>query len=227
VPLTAKVESVNHPPVAADDKASLDAGASIDDPAPGLLFNDVDPDGDPLVAIRRDPPSHGIVIVRRDGSWSYTPDPTFAGMDSFTYLVSDGFMTSAPATVLITVRGPAVAVTPVPTPSAPPTATPTSSPSPRPSPTAVPAPAAAPSSGPEDGAVFSIPEPDATGRAADDIGLEASSLAGLGPVLWIVPSLLLALPGLALVVVVLGRAARRSRRLGGLRPSAQTGAARS
>lgn len=226
-PLTAEVESVNHPPVAADDKATVDAGASIEDPAPGLLFNDVDPDGDPLVAIRRDPPAHGTVIVRRDGSWAYTPDKTFAGVDSFTYLVSDGFMTSMPATVLITVRGPAVAATPAPTTAAP-TAAATISPSPRPSPTTVLAPAAPPSTGPAAEGAFSIPEPAAGGAAAEDIGLEASSVAGLGPVLWSMPTLLLAMPGLALVLVAIGRTARRSGRLGGPRPgSAQAGAVRS
>jgi VCBS repeat-containing protein len=227
LPLTAEVESVNHPPVATDDKAALDAGATIEDPAPGLLFNDVDADGDPLVAIRRDPPEHGTVIVRRDGSWSYTPESTFAGTDSFTYLVSDGFMTSVPATVLITVRGPADAATPAPATAAP-TAAPTSSPSPRPSPTAMPALAAPPSTGPGAEGAFSIPEQAASGAAAEDIGLEASSVAGLGPVLWIVPTVLLAVPGLALVLVAIGRAARRSGRLGGPRPgSAQAGAARS
>jgi VCBS repeat-containing protein len=227
LPLTAEVESVNHPPVATDDKAALDAGATIEDPAPGLLFNDVDADGDPLVAIRRDPPAHGTVIVRRDGSWSYTPASTFTGTDSFTYLVSDGFMTSIPATVLITVRGPAVAATPAPATAAP-TADPTSSPSPRPSPTAMPGLAAPPSTGPGAEGAFSIPEPAAGGAAAEDIGLEASSVAGLGPILWSVPTLLLAIPGLALVLVAIGRAARRSGRRGGPRPgSAQAGAARS
>ena len=229
-PLTAEVESVNHPPVATDDKAALDAGATIEDPAPGLLFNDVDADGDPLVAIRRDPPAHGTVIVRRDGSWSYTPESTFAGRDSFTYLVSDGFMTSMPATMLITVRGPAVAATApaTATPTAAPTAAPTSSPSPRPSPTAMPALAAPPSTGLGADGAFSIPEQAASGAAAEDIGLEASSVAGLGPVLWIVPTVLLAVPGLALVLVAIGRAVRRSGRLGGPRPgSAQAGAARS
>ena len=221
-PITAEVGSVNHAPVAADDKASLDAGTSIEDVAPGLLFNDVDVDGDTLAATLGAPPAHGRLIVRRDGSWSYTPEPTFAGADSFTYRVSDGFLTSAPATVLITVRGPAVA-------TAPPTSTPSARPSPTRSPTrAMPVPAALPPAGPGAESAFSVPEPAASGGAADDIGLDASAVAGLGPVAWTAPGLLLGVPGLALVVVVLGRGARRSGRLGGPRPApAQAGAARS
>jgi hypothetical protein len=92
----------------------------------------------------------------------------------------------------------------------------------------MPALAAPPSTGPGAEGAFSIPEPAAGGAAAEDIGLEASSVAGLGPVLWSVPTLLLAIPGLALVLVAIGRAARRSGRRGGPRPgSAQAGAARS
>jgi len=109
----------NTAPIAADDRASVDAGASIDDRAPGLLFNDVDPDGDPLVAIRDSGPGNGTVIVRRDGSWSYTPAPGFIGVDTFTYVASDGLVTSEPATVSITVRG---GVRPTPVPTASPTA---------------------------------------------------------------------------------------------------------
>lgn len=211
----------NHPPIAADDRASVHAGATIEDPVPGLLFNDVDPDGDPLIAIHKGPAAHGTAIVRRDGSWSYTPAAGFAGTDHFTYLVSDGVATSSLATVTITVRGPAGTATPIPSASASATTTPTSPP---PSPAAAP-PQASPPSGPRE-ETFSVPDGADSAQAADDIGLEASAAAGLGPVLWIVPSLLLGLPGLGLVVLLLGRAIRRSRRVpGSVAASAQAGAA--
>jgi large repetitive protein len=38
------------------------------------------------------------------GSFTYTPDDTFIGIDTFTYRVSDGTAISAPATVTITVN---------------------------------------------------------------------------------------------------------------------------
>lgn len=216
--LTAEREA-NATPIAADDKASIDAGASIDDPAPGLLFNDVDPDGDPLIAMRDSGPGNGTVIVRRDGSWSYTPAPGFIGTDTFTYVASDGLVSSEPATVSITVRG--VAGTPTtaspsptvaPTSSASPVPTPSPTPAPTPSPTSRPVPAAPPPGGPPAAAAFSIPERPVSTLDLDDIGLEASEIAGLGPVLWTVPTLLLAVPGVLVLLAAVGKASR-SRRL--------------
>ena len=216
--LTAE-RGANTPPIAADDRASVDAGGTIDDPAPGLLFNDVDPDGDPLVAVRDGGPANGSVMVRRDGSWSYTPAPGFMGVDAFTYVVSDGLVTSEPATVSITVRGdvdvtpvPTVSPTPAPSPTPSPSAVPSASPSPSPSPTPVPVPAVSPPPAAPAGNAFTIPEPPAGTLDLDDIGLEASEVAGLGPVLWTVPAVLLAIPGVVLLLAAIGKASR-SRRL--------------
>ena len=73
-------------------------------PAPGVLGNDVDPDGDPLTAILVTGPAHGALTFNPDGSFVYTPDANYSGPDSFTYTVSDGDQTSAPATVTLTVN---------------------------------------------------------------------------------------------------------------------------
>lgn len=215
--LTAE-RGANSAPIAADDRASVDAGSTIDDRAPGLLFNDVDPDGDPLVAMRDSGPANGTAMVRRDGSWTYTPASGFVGTDTFTYVASDGLVTSQPATVSITVRGDGRA-TPVPTaspapthsPSPVPTPSPTASPSPTPSPTPRPVPAVPPSAPPAAGAL-TIPEPPATEFDLDDLGLEASEVAGLGPMLWTVPAFLLAVPGVLVLLAAIGKAGR-SRRL--------------
>ena len=214
--LTAE-RGANSAPIAADDRASVDAGATIDDSAPGLLFNDVDPDGDPLVAMRDSGPGNGTVIVRRDGSWSYTPAPGFVGTDTFTYVASDGLVTSRPATVSITVRGvvratPIPSVSPTRTPSPSPTPVPTTSPTPSPSPTPMPTPAVLPPPAPPAAGGFTIPEPPASTLDLDDIGLEASEVAGLGPVLWTIPAFLLAVPGVVVLLAALAKATR-SRRL--------------
>ena len=218
----------NSAPIAADDRASVDAGSTIDDRAPGLLFNDVDPDGDPLAAMRDSGPANGTAIVRRDGSWTYTPASGFVGTDTFTYVASDGLVTSEPATVSITVRG-GDPVTPIPTasPTPTPTRSPTPSPSPvpTPSPTPSPSPTSSPRPSPTPGLVpvvppqappaagaFTIPEPPASTFDLDDIGLEASEVAGLGPVLWTVPAFLLAVPGVLVLLAAIGKAGR-SRRL--------------
>src|SRR5262249_46343698 len=49
------------------------------------------------------PATHGVVAVALDGSSvRYTPNPDFFGVDSFTYTVTDGALTST-ATVSVTV----------------------------------------------------------------------------------------------------------------------------
>lgn len=61
-----------------------------------------DPDGDALTYTILAPPQHGTLVG--DGAMpTYTPAADFNGTDSFTFQVSDGFMTSRVATVLITV----------------------------------------------------------------------------------------------------------------------------
>ncbi len=71
----------------------------------GVLQNDTDADGDELT-VNRTPvagPTNGVLVLNSDGSFSYTPNPNFAGIDAFTYEVSDGNGGSAQATVTINV----------------------------------------------------------------------------------------------------------------------------
>ncbi len=46
--------------------------------------------------------SNGILMLSSDGSFIYSPGPTFGGTDSFTYRALDGNTPSAPATVTLT-----------------------------------------------------------------------------------------------------------------------------
>jgi VCBS repeat-containing protein len=48
-------------------------------------------------------PSHGTLTLQPDGSFRYTPVGGYVGTDTATYVVSDGLVTSAPATVTFTV----------------------------------------------------------------------------------------------------------------------------
>jgi hypothetical protein len=71
-----------------------------------LLANDSDPDGDPItVDAATVLPTHGTLnVLLPDGLFSYVPDPGFFGVDSFSYRVTDGTLTSNEVTVTLTVQ---------------------------------------------------------------------------------------------------------------------------
>ena len=69
---------------------------------PGVLGNDTDPDLDALTADLVDSTSHGVLALNADGSFTYTPDASYAGADTFMYSASDGALSDT-ATVLLTV----------------------------------------------------------------------------------------------------------------------------
>ena len=104
------VTAVNDdPPVANPDAYAVDRGATLVVPAPGVLTNDTDPDGDTLTAVPGTAPSHAAGFsLNSDGSFSYTHDGSSTLGDSFTYTASDGALSSLPATVTITVNPVAV-----------------------------------------------------------------------------------------------------------------------
>jgi VCBS repeat-containing protein len=82
------------PTIAPPAPYSVVQGASLNVAAgTGLLSNVSDADGDPLVITANTNPLHGTLVVNADGSFTYAPDPTFRGTDSFTYEVFDGCTT--------------------------------------------------------------------------------------------------------------------------------------
>lgn len=68
-----------------------------------LTANDSDPDGDPLTVVLVSGPEHGELALSPDG-FIYTPSADFAGVDAFTYKVSDGVLLSAPVTATIEIQ---------------------------------------------------------------------------------------------------------------------------
>ena len=92
---------LNGPPVAEDDAASTPEDTPVDIP---VLINDSDPDGDIItVTTIITPPANGTVVINPDGTITYTPDPDFAGSDSFVYEICDPSGLCDTATVTITV----------------------------------------------------------------------------------------------------------------------------
>jgi VCBS repeat-containing protein len=97
------VTCVNDAPVARDDTYTTNEDTPLVVPAPGVLGNDYDVDGDPLTAVLVSGPAHGTLALNPDGSFTYTPAENFCGEDSFTYKAYDGSLYSNVATVRITV----------------------------------------------------------------------------------------------------------------------------
>jgi len=72
----------------------------------GVLANDFDPEGQPLSAQLDTDAQNGSLSLASDGSFTYTPNPGFAGNDSFTYTAWDGGLASPVTTATITVANP-------------------------------------------------------------------------------------------------------------------------
>jgi VCBS repeat-containing protein len=108
--VTVVVEGINDAPIATNDAALV--------PPPGVvnlkvLANDYDVDGtlDPSTLMIDTPPAHGTVSIESDGSVTYTIEPNFSGIDTFTYLVRDNLgALSNVATVTVDYNAPPIAV---------------------------------------------------------------------------------------------------------------------
>lgn len=104
----------NDPPFAGDDAALTPQEVPV---SGNILVNDFDPNGDNII-LNTTPisgPSNGSVVIQPNGDYTYTPDPSFVGTDSYIYEICDDGtpVLCARATVVITVypdNNPPVAV---------------------------------------------------------------------------------------------------------------------
>ncbi|MFW6154488.1 MAG: Ig-like domain-containing protein [Planctomycetota bacterium] len=77
---------------------------TIDEDTTGTgAFTGIDADGDTLTFRLIDAPAHGEAVVNSDGTFTYTPEENFNGIDTFTVVSHDGRSDSALATQTITV----------------------------------------------------------------------------------------------------------------------------
>ena len=104
--VTITVNSTNTAPVAANDTYSVNAGATLNVPAPGVLSNDTDAQNNQLTAVLVSGPASGTLTLNANGSFTYVAPATVptGGSASFTYRASDGSLNSNTATVTITVN---------------------------------------------------------------------------------------------------------------------------
>jgi hypothetical protein len=123
---TVTIQVTNAAPVANPDSYSWAAG-NLFVPAPGVLANDTDADGDVLIAEMVGGGVSGSLDLGSNGSITYSPGGGFSGSATFNYRVWDGLVWSPPTSVTLT-RTASPTQTPTPTP--PPT--PTSPPAPTP-----------------------------------------------------------------------------------------------
>ena len=101
VTVTITINSVNQPPVATDDTATVPFDSSnnkID-----VLANDDDPDEDPLTITSVSTALHGTTSTDGDFVY-YTPTTGYSGADSFTYVIDDGNGGTDTGAVSITVQ---------------------------------------------------------------------------------------------------------------------------
>ena len=68
-----------------------------------VLLNDNDPDGDRLLVTKYTQALHGELNVSDNGSFTYTPDADFTGVDYFQYIINDGKGGTDTAVVMLNV----------------------------------------------------------------------------------------------------------------------------
>ncbi len=88
------------PPTAVDDTYDTPINTPI---SANVQLNDSDFAGNALVSQLVTGPTNGMLSLASDGSFTYTPNTGFTGVDTFTYDDTDGFATSNTATVTINV----------------------------------------------------------------------------------------------------------------------------
>jgi VCBS repeat-containing protein len=97
------VAEVNDAPVAQNDEFLATSNSPLSLLPAELLANDSDIESDGLTVEFIESPTNGQITQNPDGTIEYTPDGSFVGIDTFTYVITDGEAVSAPATVSVTV----------------------------------------------------------------------------------------------------------------------------
>ena len=91
VKVSIDVTPVNDVPVAVADSYTTAEDTVLTIAAPGVLANDSDVvEGSDLNVSAYTQPGHGSVTLAADGSFIYTPEANYNGVDSFYYTVNDG-----------------------------------------------------------------------------------------------------------------------------------------
>ncbi len=101
--MTIDVTAVNQAPVAVSDTLTATEDTAETYPASQLVSNDTDGDADALTVASVTNGTGGTVVLNGNGTVTFTPTANFNGEANFSYTVTDGDLTSAPATVTVNV----------------------------------------------------------------------------------------------------------------------------
>jgi len=98
--------SLDQPPVGDNENYTLPFASPFVVPATiGVLANDKDAEGDPMIATLVTPPPVGTLTLQADGSFFYSFPPALVGSVSFTYKVADPTYEGNSATVTLIRHG--------------------------------------------------------------------------------------------------------------------------
>lgn len=95
------INPVNEAPVAVADAYTLAEGATLT--GQNVLSNDTDGDSDVLTAALVMGPTHGVLALNANGTFTYTHDDTETASDSFSYEACDPSNECSTATVALTI----------------------------------------------------------------------------------------------------------------------------
>lgn len=101
--VTLTIAPVNDAPVVVNDQVNVDEDIATTINAPGILANDSDPDGDQLITTLVSTTKNGTLTLNQNGSFTYTPNADYNGLDSFVYRACDASNACGTATVVINV----------------------------------------------------------------------------------------------------------------------------
>jgi len=101
--VTITVISSDDPPIASNDVGFTNEDIPLNST---LAANDNEPDGENLIYTTTPiaAPTNGTVVINPDGTYTYTPNPNFSGIDNFTYEVCDDVAPILCTTAVATIR---------------------------------------------------------------------------------------------------------------------------
>jgi VCBS repeat-containing protein len=102
--VTITVTPINDAPTGVADSYAVEPDSALSVTMPGVLTNDIDVDGDLLMAVLVSGTLQGQLTLHADGSFIYIPRAGYLGSDAFTYQVTDGTAAGNLVTVTIQVR---------------------------------------------------------------------------------------------------------------------------